>query len=82
MCSKSLAHCSSRGRKNGGNGERKKQKRGERGQGIEGRAKKHSRNALATLRNDKHPQDARLGSACVAKPQWLENGQSLSPTCE
>jgi hypothetical protein len=20
-----------------------------------------------------------LGSACVAKPQWLENGQSLSP---
>ncbi len=47
----------------------------ERGQGIEGRAK----HTPATLRNDKHPQDARLGSACVAKPQWLENGQSLSP---
>jgi len=75
MCSKSLAHCSSRGRKNGGNRERKKQKRRERGQGIEGRAK----HTQATLRNDKHPQDARLGSACVAKPQWLENGQSLSP---
>jgi hypothetical protein len=51
----------------------------ERGQGIEGRAKHTHATQLATLRNDKHPQDARLGSACVANPEWLENGQSLSP---
>jgi hypothetical protein len=34
-----------------------------------GTRKTHSRKALATLRNDKHPQDARLGTAGVAKPQ-------------
>jgi hypothetical protein len=63
--------------------ERERNRSGEReGKGLRDAQKKHSRNALATLRNDKHPQDARLGSACVAKPQWLENGQSLSPTCE